>query len=66
MKVRVIQVDGNLKRCIKCGNTIFRKSTRSRYTNKERTEGETYTLFICDKCGYREVYNKIKWRAKRK
>jgi ribosomal protein L37E len=57
MKVRIIQADGTKKLCPDCGFDGFRKSRKSRYTNKEKTQGEVYTLEICDKCGHRETYN---------
>lgn len=62
MRCRIIQADGKEKVC-KCGHNIFRKSTKSKYTNKEKTKGVTYSLNICDKCGHREEYNHIKWRV---
>ncbi len=65
MKVQIIGTDKNIKKCVKCGNTIFRKSTKSKYTNKQKTKGVTYTLLICNKCGYRQVLNKVKWNIKK-
>ena len=62
MKVRIIQENGKIKRCHRCGHDIFRKSTKSKYTNKQKTEGITYELLICDNCNFREQFNEIKWK----
>jgi hypothetical protein len=61
MKVRVIQADNTIKLCAVCGYSLFRKSHKSRYINKEKTDGVSYDLMICDKCNHREEYNKINW-----
>jgi len=63
MKVSIIKADKKKKECVKCGYDVFRKSTRSRYTNKEKTEGETYELIICDRCNYKEKINIVKWKV---
>ena len=49
------------KVCKKCGYDVFRKSTTSRYINEEKTQGETYELLVCDRCGYKEKFNIIRW-----
>jgi len=61
MKVRVITAEDTVKQCPKCEHDIFRKSTKSRYTNQEHTKGITYELQICDNCNHREQYNEREW-----
>lgn len=67
MKVSIIQADGSLKHCPVCGGTIFRKSRKSKYTNKEKTRGITYITLICNKCGWRDKETEeesiIKWEC---
>lgn len=61
MKVKIIEGDGSVKKCKKCGHTIFRKVTKSRYLNKNKGIGITYTIITCDKCGWFELVNQIEW-----
>jgi ribosomal protein L37E len=64
MKVRIIKPDQTEKVCSRCGHNIFRKSTKTRYTNPEETEGETYGIIICNKCSHvEERYNIQKWKT---
>jgi hypothetical protein len=60
MKVSIIDSDRKQKIC-ECGNTIFRKSARRKYTNADKTAGIYYELIICDKCGKREQFNESKF-----
>ena len=60
MKCRIIQANGHLKMCPKCGNDVWRKSTRT--INVTYNSGETYDMEVCDAdCGYRHKYNIIKF-----
>ena len=73
MKVKIIQADGTVRTCPKCGGQHFRHSHRSRITARERIEGNTdanpnghfkeygehYELIICVRCGEREKRNVI-------
>lgn len=58
---RVIIKDGKPVKCPECGNTFFRVSTRSKYTDYEKKKGVTYDIRVCSKCGHKEIYNKIEW-----
>lgn len=60
MKVHIIQEGNKVKTCPKCKHNIFRKSTKSKYDEKEN-KGVTYDLNICDRCNNREEYNHINW-----
>ena len=64
MKVKIIQTNGEIKKCPKCNYEIFRKSKKSVYLNKEKTKGKTYELLICNKCGFRKEFNNIEWVIK--
>jgi len=63
MKCYIMTSDMKRKICRKCNGDLFRKSTRSKYTNIEKTEGLTYDLIICNNCNNREQINEIKWKV---
>jgi len=61
MKVRVYESDCSLKKC-SCGNTVFRKSTKTKRTVIKEGEGyeHQYYCYVCDECNKIErktVYN---------
>ena len=67
MKCKIIQADKTKKIC-KCGNDIFRCSTKTKYLTRrdkgdKTTTGVTYDLRICDKCNFREQFNEINWKS---